>query len=115
AWCAGGIEWNLGSTGHSAATSRPVFAGRVDTDRGPLVRIWEWERTRDLVFCVDLLLDPDRAALLVFARVCNPDPEPKPLYWWTNVAVTERGGTRVLAPADLAWRTAYDGTIETVS
>lgn len=115
AWCAGGIEWNLGSTGHSATTSRPVFAGRVDTDRGPLVRIWEWERTRDLVFCVDLLLDPDRAALLVFARVCNPDPEPKPLYWWTNVAVTERGGTRVLAPADLAWRTAYDGTIETVS
>jgi hypothetical protein len=115
AWCAGGIEWNLGSTGHSATTSRPVFAARIDTHRGHLVRIWEWERTRDLVFCVDLMLDPDRSALLVFVRVRNLDPEPKPLYWWTNVAVPEHDGTRVLAPADCAWRTAYDGAIESVS
>ena len=27
AWFAGGIEWNLGSTGHAATTCRPVFAG----------------------------------------------------------------------------------------
>ncbi|HTG84906.1 MAG TPA: DUF5107 domain-containing protein, partial [Gemmatimonadales bacterium] len=32
AWFAGGIEWNLGSTGHSATTSRPVFAGSVLSD-----------------------------------------------------------------------------------
>ena len=31
AWFAGGIEWNLGSTGHSATTCRPVFAGSVPT------------------------------------------------------------------------------------
>ena len=115
AWCAGGIEWNLGSTGHSATTSRPVFAARVDTDRGQLLRIWEWERTRDLVFCVDLLPAPDRPALLVFVRVRNVDPDPKPLYWWTNVAVPEHDATRVLASADLAWRTTYDGSIETVA
>ena len=114
AWCAGGIEWNLGSTGHSTTTSRPVFAARVETDRGQLLRIWEWERTRDLVFCVDLLPAPDRPGLLVFVRVRNLDPDPKPLYWWTNVAVEESEGTRVLASADLAWRTAYDGSIETV-
>ena len=114
AWCAGGIEWNLGSTGHSATTSRPVFVGRVDTDRGQLLRIWEWERTRDLAFSVDLVLVPGRAVLLAFVRVRNLDPEPKPLYWWTNIAVPEHDGTRVLAPADLAWRTAYDGSIERV-
>ena len=50
AWFAGGIEWNLGSTGHSATTCRPVFTGSVSSSRGAALRIWEWERTRDLVF-----------------------------------------------------------------
>ena len=100
AWFAGGIEWNLGSTGHSATTSRPVFAGSVPSDRGTALRIWEWERTRDLVFSVDLLMPADRRLLLAFVRVRNPDPEPKPLYWWTNIAVPEEPGVRVVAPGN---------------
>jgi hypothetical protein len=111
AWFAGGIEWNLGSTGHSATTSRPVFAARVSSSRGEALRIWEWERTRDLVFSVDLLMPADRPLLLAFVRVHNPDPEPKPLYWWTNIAAPEEQGVRVLAPAARAWRTGYDGSI----
>ena len=111
AWFAGGIEWNLGSTGHSATTSRPVFAGSVSSSRGAALRIWEWERTRDLVFSVDLLMPADRPLLLAFVRVCNPDPEAKPLYWWTNIAAPEEPGVRVLAPAVGAWRTEYDGSI----
>jgi hypothetical protein len=114
AWFAGGIEWNLGSTGHSATTSRPVFAGSVASSRGSVLRIWEWERTRDLVFSVDLLMPADRALLLTFVRVRNPDPEPKPLYWWTNIAAPEEPGVRVLAPAARAWRTGYDGSIARV-
>lgn len=114
AWFAGGIEWNLGSTGHSATTCRLVFAGSVPTSRGSALRIWEWERTRDLVFSVDLLMPADRRLLLAFVRVRNPDPEPKPLYWWTNIAAPEEPGTRVLAPAARAWRTGYDGSIARV-
>jgi hypothetical protein len=114
AWFAGGIEWNLGSTGHSATTSRPVFAGSVPSSRGTALRIWEWERTRDLVFSVDLLMPADRPLLLAFVRVRNPDSEPKPLYWWTNIAAPEEPGVRVLAPAVRAWRTAYDGSIASV-
>jgi hypothetical protein len=114
AWFAGGIEWNLGSTGHSATTSRPVFAGSVPSSRGTGLRIWEWERTRDLVFSVDLLMPTDRSLLLAFVRVRNPDPEPKPLYWWTNIAAPEEPGVRVLAPAVQAWRTEYDGSITSV-
>ena len=72
AWFAGGIEWNLGSTGHSATTCRPVFAGSVPTSRGSALRIWEWERTRDLMFSVDLLLPADRRLLLAF--VTRPQP-----------------------------------------
>ncbi|HET6759554.1 MAG TPA: DUF5107 domain-containing protein, partial [Propionibacteriaceae bacterium] len=115
AWFAGGIEWNLGSTGHSATTSRPVFTGSVPSSRGEAVRIWEWERTRDLVFSVDLLMPADRALLLAFIRIRNPDPEPKPLYWWTNIAAPEETGVRVLAPAARAWRTGYDGSITRVN
>ena len=114
AWFAGGIEWNLGSTGHSATTSRPVFTGSVPSDRGTALRIWEWERTRDLVFSVDLLMPADRPLLLAFVRVRNPDPEPKPLYWWTNIAVPEEPGVRALAPATEAWRTDYDGFLTAV-
>ena len=114
AWFAGGIEWNLGSTGHAATTCRPVFAGAVETDRGPLLRLWEWERTRDLVFQVDLMVPEDAPVLLAFVRVRNPDAEPKPLYWWSNLAATERPGVRVLAPATRAWRTGYDGTLASV-
>ena len=114
AWFAGGIEWNLGSTGHSATTSRPVFAGSLSSSRGAALRIWEWERTRDLVFSIDLLLPAKRRLLLAFVRVRNPDPKPKPLYWWTNIALPERPGVRVLAPADKAWRTTYDGSIASV-
>jgi hypothetical protein len=114
AWFAGGIEWNLGSTGHSATTSRPVFAGRVESNRGAALRIWEWERTRDLVFSVDLMMPADHSLLLAFVRVRNPDPEPKPLYWWTNIAAPEEPGVRVVAPAARAWRTGYDGSIARV-
>ena len=114
AWFAGGIEWNLGSTGHAATTCRPVFAGRVPSDRGTALRIWEWERTRDLVFSVDLLMPADRPVLLAFVRVRNPDPEPKPLYWWTNIAAPEQPGVRVLASAARAWRTGYEGSITRV-
>jgi hypothetical protein len=114
AWFAGGIEWNLGSTGHSATTSRPVFTGSVPSIRGAALRIWEWERTRDLVFSVDLLMPTDRRLLLAFIRVRNPDPEAKPLYWWTNIAAPEEPGVRILAPSARAWRTGYDGSIARV-
>ena len=114
AWFAGGIEWNLGSTGHATTTCRPVFAGAVETDRGRLLRLWEWERTRDLVFQVDLMVPEDAPVLLAFVRVRNPDAEPKPLYWWSTLAATERPGVRVLAPATRAWRTGYDGTLASV-
>ena len=56
----------------------------------------------------------DHPLLLAFVRVRNPDPEPKPLYWWTNIAAPEEPGVRVLAPATRAWRTDYDGSMARV-
>ena len=115
AWFAGGVEWNLGSTGHSATTARPLFAAPVDTAYGPVLRLWEWERTRDLVFSVDLSLPAGSDFLYASVRVRNPDGWVKPLYWWTNVAVAETPGVRVVAPASQAWRTTYDGALASVA
>lgn len=113
AWFAGGIEWNLGSTGHSTLSNLPMHAAILDTALGPVVRLWEWERTRDLILQVDLWLSGAR--LMASTRVVNPDPEPKPLYYWTNIAVPETAGTRVLTPAETAWRTDYTGVLERVN
>jgi tetratricopeptide (TPR) repeat protein len=111
-WFAGGIEWNLGSTGHWTLSSRPLHAARIATATGDGLRLWEWERTRDLILQVDLSLDGDR--LLADTRVINPDPEPKPFYYWTNIAVPETPGTRVLTHAATAWRTDYGGRLSRV-
>jgi hypothetical protein len=114
AWFAGGIEWNLGSTGHTTLTCRPMHAAVVAGPGGDVLRLWEWERTRDLVLQVDLSLLPGSDRLYASTRVINPDPEEKPLYYWTNIAVPESPGTRVLTTADAAWRTEYTGALARV-
>ncbi|NUR05773.1 MAG: DUF5107 domain-containing protein, partial [Nocardioidaceae bacterium] len=114
AWFAGGIEWNVGSTGHTTLTCRPVHAGVVAGPDGDVLRLWEWERTRDLVLQVDVSLPPGSDRLYASTRVLNPDPEDKPLYYWTNIAVPETPGTRVVTTADAAWRTEYAGALRRV-
>jgi hypothetical protein len=114
AWFAGGIEWNLGSTGHTTLTCRPMHAAVVAGPGGDVLRLWEWERTRDLVLQIDLSLPTGSDRLYASTRVINPDPEEKPLYYWTNIAVPESSGTRVLTAADAAWRTEYDGALKRV-
>ena len=114
AWFAGGIEWNLGSTGHTTLSCRPMHAAAVAGPDGEVLRLWEWERTRDLVLQIDLSLPPGSSRLYASTRVINPDPKEKPLYYWTNIAVPETPGTRVLTTADAAWRTEYTGALTRV-
>src|SRR3954466_5217566 len=114
AWFAGGIEWNLGSTGHTTLSCRPMHASVVAGPDGDVLRLWEWERTRDLVLQVDLSSPPGADRLYASPRVITPDREDKPLYYWTNIAVPESPGTRVLTTADAAWRTEYSGGLKRV-
>ncbi|MFD9907013.1 DUF5107 domain-containing protein [Streptomyces sp. NPDC059063] len=106
AWYSGGIEWNIGATGHTALSCAPLHAAVVTApDGGPMVRLWEWERLRDVPFQVDLWLPDGSDFLHVGVRVRNPHERPVPLYWWSNTAVPE--DRRVLAPADEAWHRDY--------
>ncbi len=115
AWFAGGIEWNLGSTGHATTSSRPVHAGVVRVPDGDVLRLWEWERTRDLVLQIDLSLPEGSDRLYASTRVINPDPEDKPLYWWTTIATPETERTRVLVETSTAWRTDDEGRLAEVA
>ncbi|MFF4078218.1 DUF5107 domain-containing protein [Streptomyces sp. NPDC001777] len=115
AWFSGGIEWNIGATGHTTLSCAPLHAARVPApDGGEMLRLWEWERLRDLPFQVDLWLPDDSDFLHVGVRIRNPHEHTAPVYWWSNTAVPEGGRTRVLAPADEAWHFGYEHALTRV-
>ncbi|MGW2117107.1 DUF5107 domain-containing protein [Streptomyces zhihengii] len=115
AWFSGGIEWNIGATGHTALACAPLHAAVVTApDGGPMLRLWEWERLRDLPFQVDLWLPDGSDFLHVGVRVRNPHERPAALYWWSNTAVDEDEGTRILAPAEEAWHFGYTRSLRRV-
>ena len=115
AWFSGGVEWNVGLRGHCPFTCSPLFAAEVRrADGTPVLRLWEWERVRGVTFQVDTCLPEGSPFLLVFVRIVNPHARTVPMYWWSNAAVTETPGLRVLAPADSCLRTDYAGAVRSV-
>ncbi len=113
AWFSGGIEWNIGATGHTTFSCSPLHAARVTApDGGEMLRLWEWERLRDLPFQVDLWLPEGSDFLYVGVRIRNPHERPAPTYWWSNIAVPEE--CRVLAPAEEAYRFGYERRLHRV-
>lgn len=115
AWYSGGIEWNIGATGHTTLSCAPLHAARVPApDGGEMLRLWEWERLRDTPFQVDLWLPEGSDFLLVGARIRNPHDRTVPVYWWSNIAVPEEERTRVLVPAEETWYFAYEGRLRSI-
>lgn len=101
AWFSGGIEWNIGQFGHTFGTCAPLFAAAIRGEQGePGLRMYEFERCKGLFWQIDVYLPPGSPLLLTYTRVVNPAPHPAWMYWWTNIAVPEAPGTRVLAPTD---------------
>ena len=115
AWFAGGVEWNIGTKGHAAHTMAPLHAAHLTGPGGvPMLRMWELDRLRQVVFQIDAWLPAGSRALYVYIRIQNPGEHEVPMYWWSNAAVPEGPDTRVLAPATSAYATGYDGTITQV-
>lgn len=108
AWVSGGVEWNIGWTGHWPYNCSPLFAATYKLPDGtPALRMWEWERVRQTPFQIDAWLPDGSPVLLVRVAIHNPLDEVSPTYWWSNIAVEEHPGTRVIAPADAALTTDY--------
>jgi hypothetical protein len=116
AWFAGGIEWNIGTRGHSPTTCSPLHTAVLRTPDGTdVLRMWEFDRLRGVVFQLDAWLPNDSPVLLVAIRLRNPNAHEVPMYWWSNAAVPEDAGSRVVAPAHSAFATMYTGAVSRVS
>jgi hypothetical protein len=115
AWFPGGVEWNLGTTGHTALTCSPVHAASVELpDGAPGLRIYEWERMRNLVYQVDFRLGAKSRHLAVDIKVTNPNAYAVPVYWWSNIAIPSSAETRVVAPSRSAFEFTYSRRLHRV-
>lgn len=115
AWISGGVEWNIGMTGHTPYTLSPLHMTTLQMDDGtPVLRMYEWERIRQVTYQIDAYLPSDSKFLFVRVRLHNTRPEEVPIYWWSNTAVYETPDTRVLCPADYAFRFDYGRVMKKV-
>lgn len=104
AWISGGIEFNCGMVGHSPFTCDRVFMAQTSlADGTPVLRFYEYERIRACVFQMDFFLPEDSPVLYGRMRIVNPNREVTPMYWWTNIAVPEEKGCRMVIPAHAAY------------
>jgi hypothetical protein len=111
-WFSGGVEWNCGVRGHTPLTCSPMWAARVTGDGGqPVLRLYEWERIRCLPYQMDFMLPDGSPWLLARMRVINPHDVETPMYWWSNIAVPELAGARVVVPATENVRFSYTGEV----
>ena len=116
AWVSGGVEWNVGIIGHTPFTVDAMFAEKLALDDGtPVLRLFQYERIRRLVYRVEAMLPEDSRYLFVRVRIDNPLDEDTAVYWWSNIAVDEREDVRVLVPSDKSYRWGYGGKLSKVS
>jgi Domain of unknown function (DUF5107) len=100
AWFSGGIEWNIGQLGHTFTTCASLFAASIiGADGEPGLRLYEFERCKQLFWQIDFYLPPGSPWLIAHTRICNPSTGDTSTYWWTNIAVPEAQDVRVLAPS----------------
>ena len=98
AWLSGGIEWNIGSLGHTFTTCDNVFCAKLTDDEGnDFIRIYEFERLKSVFWQVDFHLPDGSKQLITHVKIVNPFPVGTTTYWWSNVAVPDNGKTRILA------------------
>ncbi|SDX94074.1 DUF5107 domain-containing protein [Paenibacillus sp. CF384] len=98
AWFSGGIEWNIGHIGHTFTTCSPMHAAKLTDDEGnEFLRIYEYERCKNLFWHIDFHLPPGARQLGVYVRIVNDQAAAVPMYWWTNIAVEETEKSRVFS------------------
>ena len=58
AWFSGGVEWNIGVIGHTPLTAEPLYTAQTETEKGePVLRMYEYERIRGVVYQMDFWLE----------------------------------------------------------
>ena len=57
-WSSGGIEfnWSPGIIGHSVFAESPAYVALVETEKGPVLRAYEYDRRNQSTWQVDIYL-----------------------------------------------------------
>ena len=78
----GGIEWNYspGVLGHWVGTQQDVWAARLQTSKGPMLRIYEFDRFNESYFQVDMIVKD--GTLFAHPKLFNPHQHNLTAYWW---------------------------------
>ena len=104
AWFSGGVEWNIGVIGHTPLTAEPLYTAQTETEKGePVLRMYEYERIRGVVYQMDFWLEKRSRFLNCRMRIVNESSRVIPMYWWSNIAVPEYEGGRITVPAESAY------------
>lgn len=115
AWFSGGVEWNCGIIGHTPYTCDRMYCEQVRLSDGtPVVRMYQYERVRGLIYRVEAFLPEGAQQLYVRVRIDNARNAPTAVYWWSNMAVDEREDVRVIVPATKAFRFGYGGKLKKI-
>lgn len=107
AWFSGGIEFNAGIKGHTPLTCSKMWCCVDETDDGQVVRFYEYERVRKMVYSISVWLPENSSVLYLRCRMENFNDEEIYSYWWTNIAFPESKGTRVIVPTDESFVCEY--------
>ncbi len=114
AWFSGGAEWNVSMIGHTPFTTAPLYAARLEKEDGtPILRMYEYERVRRVTYQMDFWLEEGGSELNCRMRISNTGAETVPMYWWTNMAVPEYQGGRIVVPARSAYTSSGREVIKT--
>lgn len=115
AWFSGGVEWNVGIIGHNPFTAEQMYVARTEDEKGnPVLRMYEYERVRDITYQMDFWLEEDSHFLNCRMRIVNENTEVVPMYWWSNIAVPEYEGGRIIVPSKSAY-TFVHGSVHKVN
>lgn len=110
AWFSGGVEWNISMIGHTPFTMEPLFTSKLEKEDGtPVLRMYEYERVRKVTYQMDFWLEENSRFLNCRMRIFNQTDEMVPMYWWSNMAVPEYEGGRIIVPAKEAFTNREDG------
>ena len=110
AWFSGGIEWNIGMIGHSPFTCAPLHTAFLTEPNGrKVLRLYEYERIREVYYQMDFFLDDRKPVLYLRVRIKNPHTRTIPMYWWTNMTLPEEPGARLVVPASRSFCSTIEG------
>ena len=101
AWMSGGVEWNFGYVGHNPFTCDWMHTAKTQLDDGtPVLRFYQFERIRSMVYQMDFFLPEGSRLLYVRTKLINPWFRVVPVYWWSNIAAPDVPGNRVIVPVN---------------